>query len=204
LLADIVKHLSSSTSEQVENAASQLEPLVALLVAHCYDFNGAILTSGELLQIFDAFKESKKSNLSKELIENFSKNTTSTSDPVLINTLFEMSRTVHDALDSLTTEQERKHVSTLISGFITRIDYGKDFESQLNTYVECRAAFHNLDDISRTLTLCTLALCMETHNVVNGKVSERSERASGKPSAAVAPPPLHSQSEGVRSGLGGA
>jgi hypothetical protein len=54
-------------------------------------------------------------------------------------------RTLHDSIDNLTDEGERRHVSLVITGFITKIDFGRDLEQALNLYVDCRAAFANLD-----------------------------------------------------------
>jgi len=72
LMRDIVKHLQNSEEDEV--LAKALDPLVQLLVRHSYDYNGAILKSGELLQILDKFKNSHKADHSKELLETFNKN----------------------------------------------------------------------------------------------------------------------------------
>lgn len=127
LMRDIVKHLqraegaSSTSGGQGEELARALDPLVQLLVRHSYDYNGAILKGGELLQILDKFKNSHKADHSKELLETFNKNSEETDDPVLINTLFEVSRALHDSLDSLTPEGEQRHVASLINGFIEKV-----------------------------------------------------------------------------------
>ena len=139
LLRDMVKHLSAAEADDLEAAGKELDPLVKLLVNHCYDFNGAILISGELLFILDKFKESRKAEHCKDLLQSFAKHSDLTNDPVLINTLFEVSRTLHDSMDSLTAEGEQRFAANLICGFIGKIDFGKDLERQLNTYVECRA-----------------------------------------------------------------
>jgi len=95
LTRDVVKHLSAANPEEIDSYAF-LEPLVKLLVHHCYDYNGVIFKSGELLQILDKFKESRKAEHCKELLDSFAKHSDETDDPVLINTLFEVSRTLHD------------------------------------------------------------------------------------------------------------
>ena len=174
LLRDVVKHLVVAEQEgQVEGIGKDLEPLVKLLVHHCYDFNGVILKSGELLAILDKFKESRKAEHCKELLESFAKHSDETSDPVLINTLFEVSRTLHDSIDSLSPEGEQRHCASLICGFIEKINYGKDFERQLNTYVECRAGFCNLDDVKTRLVLCVCKLAMQTLNLMKGKHNKK-------------------------------
>ena len=143
------------------------------MVHHCYDFNGVILKSGELLAILDKFKESRKAEHCKELLESFAKHSDETNDPVLINTLFEVSRTLHDSIDSLSPEGEQRHCASLICGFIDKINYGKDFERQLNTYVECRAGFFNLDDVKTRLVLCVCKLAMQTLGLMKGKHNKK-------------------------------
>ena len=102
-------------------------------------------------------------------------NSDETNDPVLINTLFEVSRALHDSLDSLSPEGEQRHVASLINGFIEKIDFGKDFERQLNTYVECRSAFANLDDVKERLILCVNRLSMRTLTMVKGRHSKKTQ-----------------------------
>ena len=106
-------------------------------------------------------------------MEGFAKHSDETSDPVLINTLFEVSRTLHDSLDSLSPEGEQRHCASLICGFIDKINYGKDFERQLNTYVECRAGFSNLDDVKTRLVLCVCKLAMQTLALMKGKHNKK-------------------------------
>lgn len=48
-------------------------------------------------------------------------------------------------------EDEKRQIGQLICNLIQRIDYGRDFEKQLNFYVETRAAFHNLDVVHMQL-----------------------------------------------------
>lgn len=61
-----------------------------------------------------------------------------TSDAVLINTLFDFGRTVHNSLDSLSPVGEAAYRGGLLVRFIEKVDFGKDLEQQLNFYVECR------------------------------------------------------------------
>lgn len=48
---------------------------------------------------------------------------------------------------ALTVEDEKRQIGQLICGLVQRVDYGRDFEKQLNFYVEARAAFPNLDSV---------------------------------------------------------
>lgn len=48
---------------------------------------------------------------------------------------------------ALTTDDERRQLSQLITTFIRRVNFGRDFEQQLDFYVNARAAFSNLDPV---------------------------------------------------------
>ncbi len=172
IMRDVVRHLNEDDAE-VEGVGKELEPLVQLLVKHSYDYSGAILKSGELLQVLDKFKESRKGEHCKDLLEQFAKNSGETNDPVLINTLFEVSRTLHDSLDSLSPEGESRHVSSLINGFIDKVNYGRDFEMQLGSYVEFRSAFSNLDEVKVRLVECVGRLAMRTLEMMRGRHSKK-------------------------------
>lgn len=68
-----------------------------------------------------------------------------TYDPVIINALMFLCNILHDSVNALTVEDERRQIGELIAGVIRRVDYGRDFEQQLSYYVESRGAFTNID-----------------------------------------------------------
>lgn len=94
-------------------------------------------------------------------------------DAILINSLFEIGRVLHDSVDCLSPEGEKKHIALLIGSFIDKIDFGKDLEQQLNVYVECRGIFCNLDRIQDKLVLCTMSLACRALKLVKGKHSKK-------------------------------
>lgn len=55
---------------------------------------------------------------------------------------------VHSAL---TFVDEKRQISNLISAYVRRIDFKRDFEQQLEFYVEARGTFFNLDAVYATL-----------------------------------------------------
>ena len=59
-------------------------------------------------------------------------------DPVLLTTLFDFCRNLHDTFDSLSPSAEVKQKAKLLVHFIEKVNFGKNFEQQLNFYVECR------------------------------------------------------------------
>ncbi len=44
-------------------------------------------------------------------------------------------------------------------------DFANDLEQQLNVYVDCRAAFSNLDSVLCRLVMCVCTLAMKAHKV---------------------------------------
>jgi hypothetical protein len=92
---------------------------------------------------------------------------------VLINTLFDLCRTIHDSVDCLSPTTEIAHIANLLGSFIQKINFGKDLEQQLNFYVDCRAAFCNIDQIKDHLVCCVARLAMRAFQIMKGKHSKK-------------------------------
>ena len=106
-----------------------------------------VLLSEPLIHLMDVFSESRKGEIRKEVLAAFARGRESTADPILLHTLLDMARHLHDSLDSLSAQGTSRHIASLISGFVVKIDFGRDLEQQLNLLVECRAAFPNLEPV---------------------------------------------------------
>jgi hypothetical protein len=131
-----------------------------------------IMTSEHLPKILDVFRGQKKASLCKELLELF-KHHPATSDAILISSLFDIGRIIHDSVDSLTPEGDRKHTALLLCSFIQKIDCGRNLEQQLGLYVECRARFCNLDLVKERLILCVASLCARAHRIMKSKHNKK-------------------------------
>ena len=70
---------------------------------------------------------------------------------------------------AMTSEDEQRQVSQLISHFVRTMCFGRDFEAQLSFYAEARATFPNLDGVYVTLVQCVNLLANKTRRIVNGK-----------------------------------
>eukprot|EP00058_Branchiostoma_floridae_P021627 XP_002607117.1 hypothetical protein BRAFLDRAFT_68089 [Branchiostoma floridae] len=103
----------------------------------------------KFLPFIDMFqKESVKVEVCKTVMETFTRvQQDTTSDPVIMNALMFICKTMHDSVNALTLEDEKRAISNLICGFIRRISFGRDFEQQLSFYVEARATFSNLEPV---------------------------------------------------------
>lgn len=57
----------------------------------------------------------------KKLLETFGRGPGPTADPVVIHSVFDLARHLHDAVDSLSIEDERRQASRLICRFIEKV-----------------------------------------------------------------------------------
>ncbi|KAK8752223.1 hypothetical protein OTU49_012574 [Cherax quadricarinatus] len=92
-------------------------------------------------------------------------------DPILVQHLLTLCGALHDSINALTTDDERRQLSQLIISFIRQVNFGRDFEQQLDFYVNARAAFSNLDTVLVSLVQCVCRLAMATWNVMHSQHS---------------------------------
>lgn len=163
---------SDARTEVPEPVLMQLENLISSLIGQSSTFGTAVLTSEDLLKILDAFKGPKKVSLCKDILESF-KGQEKTNDAVLINTLFDLGRVVHDSVDQLSPIADISYIAELLRCFIDKIDFGRDLEQQLNFYVECRGAFCNLDQLKDKLIISVGNLSMKAFRIMKGKHSKK-------------------------------
>jgi len=193
LLGDVIRHVDAAVLSGALQQAGEvgldgrgmrrLEDLVEVLVAACADagLSSVVLASDHLLKLMDLFRLQRKVEIAKELLASRGRRSKTGrgarvvvrhSDPVLVHTVLEVARVAHDSVDSLSPDGERNHVAGLICGFVETIDFGRDVEQQLNVYVECRAAFANLDAVLDRLVLLTARLAVHGR-----RLAEKSSRA---------------------------
>jgi hypothetical protein len=91
----------------------------------------------------------------------------------MINTLFDLGRTIHDSVDCLSPISEVAEISQLICNFIYNVDFGRNLEQQLNFYVECRSIFCNLDLVKDRLIVCVSGLAVRAYKIVKGKHTKK-------------------------------
>lgn len=68
-------------------------------------------------------------------------------DPIITNSVMFLCSILHDSINALTVEDERRQISELLCAIVRKVDYGKDFEQQLSFYVEARGSYSNLDNV---------------------------------------------------------
>uniref|UniRef100_A0A4W3I4R3 VPS35 endosomal protein-sorting factor-like n=1 Tax=Callorhinchus milii TaxID=7868 RepID=A0A4W3I4R3_CALMI len=161
VLADVIKHLTPDRA--FEDAYSQLQSIITKVLYNFHDF--AVLFSMEkFLPFLDMFqKESVRVEVCKCIMDVFIRHQQElTRDPVILNALMHVCKTMHDSVNALTLEDEKRSLAVFISGFIRMVSFGRDFEQQLSFYVEARSTFCNLEPVLVQLIHACAAYCFIT------------------------------------------
>ncbi|XP_067859293.1 VPS35 endosomal protein-sorting factor-like isoform X2 [Heptranchias perlo] len=172
VLSDVIKHLTPDRA--FEDAYPQLQSIITKVLDHFHDF--AVLFSTEkFLPFLDMFqKESVRVEVCKSIMDVFIRQQQElTRDPVILNALMHICKTMHDSVNALTLEDEKRNLAVLISGFIRMVSFGRDFEQQLSFYVEARSTFCNLEPVLIQLIHSVNLLAMETKKVMKGNHSRK-------------------------------
>ncbi|XP_054990566.1 VPS35 endosomal protein-sorting factor-like isoform X2 [Sorex araneus] len=170
VLADVIKHMNPDRA--FEDSYPQLQSIIKKVIAHFHDF--AVLFSVEkFLPFLDMFqKESVRVEVCKCIMEVFIKHQQEpTKDPVILNALLHVCKTMHDSVNALTLEDEKRTLAYLINGFIKMVSFGRDFEQQLSFYVEARSMFCNLEPVLVQLIHACVAYCFITIPSLGGVFS---------------------------------
>ncbi|XP_045704809.1 VPS35 endosomal protein-sorting factor-like isoform X2 [Phyllostomus hastatus] len=172
VLADVIKHMTPDRA--FEDSYPQLRSIIKKVITHFHDFS-VLFTVEKFLPFLDMFqKESVRVEVCKCIMEVFIKHQKEpTKDPVILNALLHVCKTMHDSVNALTLEDEKRMLAYLINGFIKMVSFGRDFEQQLSFYVEARSMFCNLEPVLVQLIHSVNRLAMETRKVMKGNHSRK-------------------------------
>ncbi|NWQ80139.1 CP062 protein, partial [Columbina picui] len=172
VLADVIKHMTPDRA--FEDAYPQLQSIIQKVITYIHDFS-LLFSVEKFLPFLDMFqKESVRVEVCKCIMESFIKHQQeSTKDPVILNALLHVCKTMHDSVNALTLEDEKRTLAALINGFIKMVSFGRDFEQQLSFYVEARSMFCNLEPVLVQLIHSVNQLAMETRKVMKGNHSRK-------------------------------
>lgn len=176
LLSDVIKHLNKDLA--FENLQNEIFIIVSHIIKYLGNDFKELFMIGNFLPLIDMLDSTLKMSACKMLLESFRRhcdqyNTIGISDAVLISSLMDVSRMLHDSVDYLTFEDERRQVTELICHVIDYIDYGHDLERQLNEYIESRGIFGNLDGVIYQLITKVGDLAMKAHRFMRGKHNKK-------------------------------
>ncbi|XP_054246914.1 VPS35 endosomal protein-sorting factor-like isoform X2 [Indicator indicator] len=161
VLADVIKHMTPDRA--FEEAYPQLQSIIQKVITYINDFS-LLFSVEKFLPFLDMFqKESVRVEVCKCIMESFIKHQQeATKDPVILNALLHICKTMHDSVNALTLEDEKRMLAALINGFIKMVSFGRDFEQQLSFYVEARSMFCNLEPVLIQLIHACVAFCFIT------------------------------------------
>uniref|UniRef100_A0A667Z418 VPS35 endosomal protein-sorting factor-like n=1 Tax=Myripristis murdjan TaxID=586833 RepID=A0A667Z418_9TELE len=146
VLADIIKHMTPDRA--FEDAYPQLQSVIRKILTYFHDFS-VLFSMERFLPFLDMFqKDSVRVEVCRSIMEVFIKHQLEpTRDPVILNAMLHICKTMHDSVNALTLEDEKRSLALLINGFIRMVSFGRDFEQQLSFCVEARATFCNLEPV---------------------------------------------------------
>ncbi|XP_013882960.1 VPS35 endosomal protein-sorting factor-like isoform X2 [Austrofundulus limnaeus] len=172
VLADIIKHMTPDRA--FEDAYPQLQSVMGKILTYSHDFS-VLFSMERFLPFLDMFqKDNVRVEVCKSIMEVFIKHQVEvTRDPVILNAMLHICKTMHDSVNALTLEDEKRSLSLLIIGFIRMVSFGRDFEQQLSFCVEARATFCNLEPVLVQLIHTVNQLAMETRRVMRGNHSRK-------------------------------
>ncbi|CAK8684337.1 unnamed protein product [Clavelina lepadiformis] len=167
VLNDIIKHLTPDRA--FKRFYPQLKSVVGTILSHTNNFSD-IFAMEKFLPFLDLFqKDERKEEVCQMIAESFISNQEQAlSDPIAINGLMYVCKAMHDSINALSMEGKKTLVSSLVSGVVLKISFGKDFEQQLSFYVECRASFRGLDTVLACLVHAVNKLSAKVTSIVKG------------------------------------
>lgn len=95
------------------------------------------------------------------------------SDPVILNSLTYLCKTMHDSVNALTLEDDRRDISNLIIDFLSLVSFHRDFQGYLSFMVEARSNYSHLESVVAFLVTCVNRIIMETRNIVKGQHTKK-------------------------------
>ena len=178
ILGEVIKRMLPN--RDFEQHYSQLVGLMTKVVTQSPEIDfSSLFSMNNFMPFLDLLqKESVKVDACKAIVDCFIKNfknvsenidsEATTCDPVILNSMTYLCKALHDSVSALTLEDDRRQISSLIMSFIRHVSFGRDFEAELNFFVDSRANFCNLESVLCYLVHRVNTLAMETRRVVKG------------------------------------
>eukprot|EP01006_Ploeotia_vitrea_P064732 TRINITY_DN8876_c0_g1_i1.p1 TRINITY_DN8876_c0_g1~~TRINITY_DN8876_c0_g1_i1.p1 ORF type:complete len:914 (+),score=151.54 TRINITY_DN8876_c0_g1_i1:31-2772(+) len=155
LLQDIWEHVGKE--KYTPDLETYVEGILGILLYNIKDFH-SLFQLDQVLPLIDLLQTSTKVEVAKGIMTRFTESGEIIKDAILINSLLDVSRTLHDSLTDFSIEDDRRQFAHVINTFISRVQYGRDFEGHLHFFVECRRSFQKLDAVIETAVFGVIAL----------------------------------------------
>lgn len=167
MLKDCLDHVNKDRA--YEKHIPQLQSMLFRMLSNMKD-QGALFSMDKFLPFVDLFQaEEVRVEVCKTILESFVRNQVDTvSDPVALHALMYIGKYLHDSVSPMTFIDEKRQITDLIVGFLSKIAFGRDFEQTLDFLVNARGSFTNLDPVMRHLVMRVNALAMRTLALMKG------------------------------------
>lgn len=162
----------STTSE--DGLYMKLEYLLVKVMMTSKDFS-ELIGFENLLGLLNYFPTSVKNKLCEMMLNFFAQNNKKLQDGFVIHSIFQVAKSLHDKIDSMSTDEEVLRISKIISEIIKKIDFGRDLDKTLNVLTTARGLFINLDYVTETLIYQVINLANRAHKITNGKHNQKTQ-----------------------------
>ncbi|XP_011046723.1 PREDICTED: UPF0505 protein C16orf62 homolog isoform X2 [Populus euphratica] len=133
-----------------EDELESLKSILMKLLSHFTDLHD-VLALDHFLEILDVMYGNPRSNINMHILS-MATRTGYLHDLSTIQLLFEISQSLHDAIDfGSMKDDEYQQPLRLISRFVEMVDYGTEMDRHLTFLVECRGAFGIINELKETL-----------------------------------------------------
>ncbi|CAK1552041.1 unnamed protein product [Leptosia nina] len=131
-----------------DDYSTQIQAVVKRMLKHIPDVEELFLMDAFMPLVELVQTSAARTSMSKSVLSIFFERYKADriDDPIVISSLMRLCRILHDSINAVSVEDESKCCAELINKYI-QVSHHDDLETQLNFYVECRAAFIKLDAV---------------------------------------------------------
>jgi len=165
ILDDISEHVRGIVVNDAELAS--LESIILKLISHFTDLT-YVLSLDHFMDILDVLYGSTRVSVYKHILIHTSRSSERIRDPVMRQFLFEVSKVLHDSIDSLSGEDDCRQITYTVKHFVQLVDFGGDLEQHLSFLIDCRATFSKMDLLKETLAHSSNYLAARTSKMAKG------------------------------------
>lgn len=165
ILDDISEHVTGIVVNDAE--LSSLESIIRKLILHFTDLTH-VLSLDHFVDILDVLYGSTRVSVNKHILIHISRSNQRIRDPVVRQFLFEVSKVLHESIDSLSGEDDCRQITYIVNHFVQLVDFGGDIEQYLSFLIDCRATFGKMDLLKETLAHSSNYLAARTSKMAKG------------------------------------
>jgi hypothetical protein len=152
----------------------KLEYLLVKVMMTAKDFS-ELIGFENLLGLLNYFPSGIKQKLCEMMLNFFVHSNAKLQDGFMIHSIFQVAKTLHDKIDSMSTDEEQTRIAKIICLLLRKIDFGNDLDKTLNLLTTARGFFINLDLVTQTLVYLVIGLAQRAHRMTDGKHTQKTK-----------------------------